>query len=177
VDWIRNRLLAPGALDGLNEEARDALLIMVNTGARPSEIVGALPEELAVEAEVPHLRIRAREGRTLKTAASKREVPLVGVSLEAARRAAARGGWSKYLLKPDTLSANVNKFLAKNGLKETPRHTAYSLRHSFEDRLLEAGVDDRVRARLMGHAYGKREAYGTGGSLKFLAKAVERIAL
>lgn len=38
--WIRDRLLAVGALDGLNEEARAVVHAMVNTGARPSEIVG-----------------------------------------------------------------------------------------------------------------------------------------
>ncbi|WP_366942749.1 hypothetical protein [uncultured Paracoccus sp.] len=36
--WIQDKLLAQGALDGLNEEARAILLAMVNTGGRPSEI-------------------------------------------------------------------------------------------------------------------------------------------
>ena len=31
--WIQNRLLAPGALDGLKPEAQAIILIMVNTGA------------------------------------------------------------------------------------------------------------------------------------------------
>ncbi|MBB4315499.1 hypothetical protein GGD82_003404 [Roseospira marina] len=35
--WIREKLLAPGALNGLNGEARAILLGMVNTGYRPSE--------------------------------------------------------------------------------------------------------------------------------------------
>ena len=39
-DWIRERLLAPGALDGLNAEARAILLGMVNTGYRPGEAAG-----------------------------------------------------------------------------------------------------------------------------------------
>ena len=38
TEWIRDHILRPGALAGLNDEARGILLIMVETGARPSEI-------------------------------------------------------------------------------------------------------------------------------------------
>ncbi|MEO0680880.1 MAG: tyrosine-type recombinase/integrase [Pseudomonadota bacterium] len=176
VEFLRAKLLAPGALDRMNEEARDALLVMVNTGARPSEIVGALPEDFRVLDNLPHLAVLPRPGRSLKTAQSEREIPLVGVSLEAARRIVARGGFSRYFLKGDGWSAAVNKFLREKGLLETDDHTAYSLRHAFEDRLLEQGTDDRLRAELMGHKY-SRPAYGRGGSLAIKARAVEGIAL
>ena len=175
-DWIKSRLLAAGALDGLNAEARDVFLVLVNTGARPSEVLGALAADFRVDAEVPHLAILPRDGRALKTPQSEREVPLAGVSLAAARRIVARGGLSpRYFLKADTWSAAVNKYLRENNLRETPRHRAYSLRHAFEDRLLEAGVDDRLRAELMGHKYA-RPAYGRGGSLPLKARAVASVA-
>ena len=174
--WIREKLLALGALDGLNEEARLALLVMVNTGARPSEILGAEALEFKVDAKVPHLAIRPGEGRALKTAQFERDVPLAGVSLEAARRLRALGGCVRYRGKADRWSAAVNKFLGANGLRETPAHRTYSLRHAFEDRLLEAGVDGRLRAELMGHKY-NRPAYGRGGSLELKADAVAQIAV
>ena len=173
--WIADRLLAPGALDRLNIEGRAALLIMLNTGCRPSEIVGALPGDFRIDADIPHLRVAPRDGRDLKTAHSEREVPLLGVSLTAAREIVAAGGFDRYHLKADSLSAAVNKYLRTNGLLETPAHVFYSLRHSFEDRLLEAGVDERLRAELMGHKY-NRPAYGRGGSLALKAEAVARIA-
>jgi integrase len=176
VDWIRGRLLAPGALDGLGAEARDVLLVMVNTGARPSEVIDALAEDFAISDPVPHFQVRAREDRTLKTDHSRRDIPLLGVSLDAARRLAEAGGPVHYRGRNDVWSATVNKFLTTNGLRETPRHTAYSLRHSFEDRLLDAGVDDRLRADLMGHKYG-RPAYGKGGALETKRDAVARIAV
>lgn len=176
VPWIKTRMLAPGALDRLGQEARDVLLVMVNTGARPSEILGALPEDFMIDAAVPHLRIRAREGRTLKTDHSRRDLPLLGVSLEAAARLSAAGGAVRYAHKGNVWSATVNKFLTENGLRETPQHTAYSLRHSFEDRLLEAGVDDRIRAELMGHKYA-RPTYGIGGALETKRDMVARIAI
>ena len=58
------------------------------------------------------------------------------------------------------VSAAINKFLEENRLKETPRHKAYSLRHSFEDRMIDAKIDDRIRRDLFGHRL-DRERYGT----------------
>ena len=74
------------------------------------------------------------------------------------------------------LSDAVNKFLRKNGLMETDQHSLYSLRHAFEDRMLAAGVDDRIRRDLFGHRL-NRERYGTGATLKHLHKVVQSIAI
>ncbi len=167
-EFIRDRILAPGALDKLNEEARDVLLVMINTGARPSEILGATYE---VGAEIPFMDISAGPDRQLKTETTARQIPLLGVSLDAARRIAARGGIRRYLDKGDGWSAAVNKFMRENGLRETPAHSAYSLRHSFEDRMTEAGVDDRIRAELMGHKY-DRPDYGRGGCMERRAEVL-----
>ncbi|MFD1794587.1 tyrosine-type recombinase/integrase [Paracoccus aurantiacus] len=175
ADWIRQRLLAPGALDRMNEEARDVLLVMVNTGARPNEIIGAGLADFAVDAEIPYLDIRENENRAVKTETSPRQIPLVGVSLDAARRIVARGGVARYVGKSDSWSAAVGKYLRENGLRETPQHSAYCLRHSFEDRMTEAGVDDRIRAELMGHKY-HRPDYGRGGSMEKRAKVLRPIS-
>lgn len=69
----------------------------------------------------------------------------------------------------------MNKFLRANGLLETPRHSLYSLRHSFEDRMLAAGIDDRIRRDLFGHRL-DRERYGKGASLEHVAELVRGIA-
>ena len=58
---------------------------------------------------------------------------------------------------------------------ESDKHVMYSLRHSFEDRLLREGVDERVRRDLMGHSL-NRERYGQGGGLAFKAEMLRRIA-
>ena len=59
---------------------------------------------------------------------------------------------------------------------ETPEHTLYSLRHAFEDRMLAAGIDDRIRRELFGHRQ-TRERYGQRASLDHLADVVRSIAL
>lgn len=171
-DWLRSRILAPGALANLNTEARCILLGMVNTGYRPSEGAALLPTHIQLEGKVPYIEIRP-EGRQLKTSNAKRTLPLAGVSLEALREC--RNGFPRYRDKPG-LSATLNKFLRENKLMESEAHVVYSLRHSFEDRLLAAGVDERIRRDLMGHAL-DRERYGSGASLEQAHEIIQRIAL
>lgn len=172
TDWIKTKLLAPGALNGLNGEAKGIILGMVNTGYRPSEGAMLTSAQIRLDTDVPHIKIEA-VGRQLKTEHSERIIPLAGVSLEAFR--AYPGGFPRYSDNPG-LSGTVNKFLRENGLLETDGHSLYGLRHSFEDRLLEAGVDERVRRDLMGHTL-TRQRYGAGGSLEFLLGEVQKIAL
>lgn len=85
-------------------------------------------------------------------------------------------GFERYRGSSAGLSAVVNKYLRNNGLLETPTHSLYGLRHSFEDRQLAAGVDERIRRDLMGHAL-NRERYGKGASLKHLQEIVQATAL
>lgn len=169
--WIRDRLLREGALSGLNKEARCILLGMVNTGYRPSEGAGLGPDQIRLEGAVPHISIEPN-GRQLKSAYARRIIPLAGVSLAAFRECPK--GFPRYADNPG-LSATVNKFLRENGLLETEAHSMYSLRHAFEDRMLAAGVDDRIRRDLFGHSL-DRERYGKGASLGQLHKIIASIA-
>ncbi|WP_210327472.1 hypothetical protein [Aminobacter carboxidus] len=97
----------------------------------------------------------------------------MGISLEAFR--AFPEGFPTYRFK-DKISDTVNKFLRENGLLETQRHTLYGLRHSFEDRMLKAGIDERVRRDLMGHGIGGRQRYGDGASLETASELLAAIA-
>lgn len=85
-------------------------------------------------------------------------------------------GFPRYSDSSASLSATVNKFLRANDLMETPKHTLYGLRHSFEDRMLAANVDERIRRDLMGHAL-ERERYGKGASLEQLHGLLQATAL
>ncbi len=170
-DWITGTILKLGALDGLNKEARCILLGMVNTGYRPSEGAGLGPAQIRLDTSVPHISIEPN-GRQLKSAYARRIIPLAGVSLAAFRECPE--GFPRYADNP-ALSATVNKYLRENKLLETPAHSMYSLRHAFEDRMLAAGVDDRIRRDLFGHSL-DRERYGKGASLEQLHEIIQRIA-
>lgn len=129
--WIREKILAAGALDGLNIEARTIVLMCVNTGARPSEIAGLMRKHVHTEGPLPYLKITP-EGRQLENAASARTIPLVGCSLDALKAwlpMAPKGRdelFPRYFGK-DAISAAANEFLSENGLLETPDHTLWGV--------------------------------------------------
>ncbi|MCF6344691.1 MAG: hypothetical protein L3J15_08490 [Devosiaceae bacterium] len=50
------------------------------------------------------------------------------------------------------------------------------LRHAFEDRMIAANIDDRIRRDLFGHTL-NRERYGKGAMLKHLHQCVQSVAL
>lgn len=172
TEFIQDHLLAPGALDGMNIEARMILYIMVETGLRPSEIVNLQRQYIVLDHKIPHIAIKEREDRLIKTENSVRTIPLVGCALWAAKRCP--DGFPRYFDNADSFSAAANKFLADNDLRPTKRHTVYSLRHSFQDRILEAKALDRVQADLMGHAF-EREKYGAGATLEAKLEVLEGI--
>ncbi|WP_404403412.1 tyrosine-type recombinase/integrase [Pelagibacterium halotolerans] len=176
--WITEKLLKVDALAGMNAEARGIMLAVAETGARPSEICNLLPEHILVDAEVPHIVIDMRDDpempRELKTAHSRREIPLVGMALDVFKHFPK--GFPRYFEREEAASAAINKFLRENGLLPTEKHTFYSLRHSFEDRLKEANIDLEMRQILMGHRRSRTE-YGMGGSLAWRRTLMERVAL
>ncbi|WP_255007071.1 DUF6538 domain-containing protein [Roseovarius sp. M141] len=171
-EWIQDKILALRALDGLNDEARAILLICVNTGARPSEVATLMPERIALSANTPHIQIRA-DGRVVKTKRAVRDIPLVGVALEAARKFS--NGFPRYRDTPSSLSGIQLKYMRNNGLMETEDHVIYSLRHSFEGRMLKANFPERVKADLMGHDI-NRERYGAGLPLADMAALLDSIS-
>lgn len=178
VAWIKDRILAPGALAGLNEEARGVLLILVETGARMGEICNLTSPTIDIASNVPHIKIEPREDpddpREIKTHSSIRSVPLVGVSLEAMRKHP--NGFPRYKDKETVLSNTLNKFFRDNSLFPTTKHTIYSLRHAFEDRMKEAGIDHELRKILMGHSI-DRPDYGIGGSLEWRMQELKKLEL
>jgi hypothetical protein len=67
-------------------------------------------------------------------------------------------------------------YLKDNKLLPTKNHRAYSTRHTYEKRMVEAGYDDEFRRRMLGHDT-DRPDYGDGGSLAWRAERMAAIAL
>lgn len=176
--WLIGTILKPGALAGLNDEARGIVLALVETGARPSEICNLTPGDIRTSDPVPHLIIQPRDDpddpREIKTASSMRSVPLVGVALKVFERHP--NGFPRYRDKEMHLSATLNKFFKENKLFPTGKHKIYSFRHSFEDRMKEAGLDEELRRLLMGHTI-DRPTYGSGGGLEWRRAELRKIEL
>ncbi len=178
TEWIQGTILAPGALAGMNDEGRGITLALVETGCRPGELCNIAPRDIFPDAEVPYIHVRARtdpdDTRNIKTEQSDRKIPLVGVALEVFKRHPK--GFPRYKDKEDSYSAMANKYLKENGLRPSPLHSVYSFRHSFEDRMLEGGIDLELREVLVGHKLA-RPVYGEKGTLQFRQKVLGAIAL
>jgi len=172
VEHIRDQILALGALDGLNDEARDVIYVMTETGARPSEIVNLTNSRIVLDGPIPYIRIEA-EGRLLKTDHSARDIPLVGLALEAMKRHPR--GFPRYADKGSTLSATLMKHFKSRKLLPTPKHSIYSLRHSFKDRIRSVEAPEELIDELMGHSNGKPR-YGDGYGLQLKRKYLQMIA-
>lgn len=171
ADYVRAHFLAEGALASLNAEARGITVMVAATGMRPSEVAGLAAERIRLDAPIPFVAVRP-DGRQLKTRHSVRDMPLAGPSLRIMQKFS--DGFPRYRESPDSLSAIVNKALGAAGLRPTPGHTLYSLRHTFKDRLIAIEAPPRVQDALMGHAVGEIE-YGAGPSLEQRAAWLTRV--
>jgi integrase len=172
ASFVQNQILNPENLAGLNEEAKALVYIMADTGARVSEVIGLLPEDIFLDKEIPFIWIRPNKKRTLKNRPSERQVPLVGAALKGIQMIP--HGFLRYDLA-DSVSNLVNQYFDNNGLKPSLLHTLYSLRHTFKDRLRDIGAPEEVTDELMGHS-GHRPRYGRGHTLETKYEWLKKIA-
>lgn len=170
--FVQKTLLAAGTFGDLNAEARRIIYVMADTGLRPSEICNLTEKTIRLDHKIPHVEVLP-EGRQTKTRDSRRTIPLVGVALAAMK--AQPQGFPRYRHNAGSHSALVNRMLTEKNLRPTPRHTLYSLRHCFEDRLTAVEAPEKVMAILMGHKF-SRPRYGAGPSLEQKQQWLQRIA-
>lgn len=170
--YVQKTLLSSGALEGLNEDARYLVYAMADTGARESELIALRPEDIFLKSKIPYIWIRRHAGSQLKTDNAERQIPLVGAALYAFRKRPE--GFARYKTS-EAASATINKYLTINGLRPTPEHSLYSLRHTFKDRLRDAGAPEEVIDNLMGHE-GHRPRYGRGHNLETKYLWMKKIA-
>lgn len=182
VNWILEKWFAPGALDCLNDEARDILLISIETGSRQNEIFNLPASAIRLDDPIPHLLVANQmsenrsDRREIKNMPSRRQIPLVGVALAAARRHP--NGFPRYR-NSSAYSNGVNKTLRNNNL--LPKGiTIGGVRHSWESRMKKAGYANDDRGELMGHSRKRtrgREAYGDIMSLEERLAIAQEISL
>ena len=172
-EWVRTRILEPGMFDELRLELRVLVYLLIETGARLSELVNLRAENIRLNHKVPHIQIRPEQKRELKTDDSVRDIPLVGVALAAIQ--ACPDGFPYYYDRATLVSANLMKAFRIRKLLPTSQHVIYSFRHAFEDRMLHGELDYGLRCALMGHKNDRPE-YGTGGSLEHKRDQLAKIA-
>ncbi len=172
-EWVREKFLSSGSLKFLPEESRYILYALIETGCRPSEITNLRRSNIIISTESPFLKIRPGPRRELKSPSSVRDIPLIGIALEVFLRYP--DGFPTYRDKSERASQHLLKALRARQLMPSHQHVIYSFRHSFERRMLEAGLDYDLRCRFMGHAIARPD-YGGGGGIRFRRDQLLKIA-
>lgn len=178
---ITNRIEAKA-----NTQLETIWKLMEGTGCRLSEIVGLRASDVILQNDIPFLRIESHDLRRLKTSSSVRSVPLVGVTLETAKKALREAGNGDMLLSNYTGGARdsdrASQALMKHvrAVVQDKKAVVYSLRHTMKDRLRLAEVPKHVQDEILGHSHkGVGEDYG-GESARLeishrgLTKALEK---
>ena len=164
--------------------ARLAALIQLNTGMRISEPVLARLDDLVLDHSIPHIWVKRNELTDRKTLTSIRCIPLLGVSLEAAKELhrLAREQNSNWLIPQyaneignSTCSATLNKCMKHLNFR------THMFRHAFIDRLKACGdIPVPIAESITGHGRNASEFanYGSVGYTLAQKKAViERILI
>lgn len=167
-----------------DDDRRWLFALMLDTGARLSEMAGLLLSDIHLNSPVPYVNIQRHPWRRIKNDNSVREVPLVGASLWAAKRIHAdavkgqRFAFPRYAseagCKGNSASATLVKWIRSTGIDGVN----HELRHTISDRLREVECPKPIMDAIEGH--GKRDhsdGYGQGYSLKVKREWLDRVAL
>lgn len=162
------------------DERRLLVALLSDTGMRLSEAIGLVWEDIHLDHEYPHISLKPHPWRRLKTSGSKRLIPLVGASLEAVK-VMHRQSTTHFLFpsyanenecKGNSCSAALNKWLKHYA----PDAVIHSFRHSFRDRLRNAGVQSEIIDQLGGWSrQSVGQGYGQGYDLPKLYNSMHSI--
>lgn len=154
---------------------------------RLGEIVQLLKSDIKQENGIWYFDVTGGEGKSLKTASSKRRVPIHSVLLQLGFLDLVKTGPSSDRVFPEIkkgadgyASHNFSKWWGRYathvGVK-TERTAFHSLRHNFLDALHAAGSQDYINKVLMGHVdKSVHGGYGSGAPLSALKEVLDKIA-
>ena len=152
------------------DERRLLVALISDTGMRLSEALGLVWGDIRLDHEYPHIQLIPHSWRRLKTSGSKRLIPLVGAAYHAVRtmhqQRTTQFLFNSYAdesgCKGNSCSAALNKWLKQH----VPKAVVHSFRHSFRDRLRNAGVQSEMIDQLGGwSSQSVGQAYGDGFGL------------
>jgi len=175
---VKDRLLASDA------PYRWIGLIQLNTGMRISEPSLARLDDLVLEHDIPHLWVRKNSLTDRKTKTSIRAVPLIGVSLVAAKKLHdyAKSRRSEWLC-PNYAKENGNASCSAimNKTLRDLNFRSHMFRHAFIDRLKACNdIPTRVAESVTGHSRGGSEfdTYGSVGyTLEQKLEIIKRVEI
>lgn len=157
--------------------------ILEGTGCRLAEVAGLRVADLHLDHPIPHITVEWHDDRRIKNKVSRRNVPLLGDALAAAKEAGGAAKGETLLFPaygrrsgPDAASAALGKHV--RACVSDPKVTTHSLRHLTKDRLRLAGVSKADQDIVLGHSSGSvGEDYGGDEARLKVAERALRAAL
>jgi integrase len=165
----------------LDDDIRWLVAIIFDSGMRLSEAAGLMLADLCLDEEVPYIDLKQHPHRRLKTASSERKIPLVGMSLWAAKRLKQHSTglycFPRYTnperCNSNSASAAINKWIKTVGGSNDVVH---GLRHSFRDRLRAVEAPTDMIDQLGGWSLKSvGQGYGDGYDLELLISCLTKI--
>ena len=166
----------------LDDDIRWLVAIICDSGMRLSEAAGLIIHDLKLEEDIPYIDLKPHPHRRLKTASSERKIPLVGLSLWAAKRLKQHSAglycFPRYTsferCNSNSASAAINKWIKTVGGSNDVIH---GLRHSFRDRLRAIEAPTDMIDQLGGWALKSvGQGYGDGYDLELLVKYLRKLS-
>ena len=165
-----------------DDDLRWLVALLSDTGMRLGEATGLLKSDIILDTDLPHINLQPHNWRRLKTKASKRQIPLVGLSLWAAEKIKDHQSdnsfaFPRYCNKlgcnANSASSALNKWMKEsigNG------YVLHSFRHSMRDRLRNVECPSEIIDQIGGWTRESiGEGYGDGHSLKLEFKWMQNI--
>lgn len=162
-----------------DDELRWIIALLSDTGMRLGEAIVLLKSDINLCGEIPHIDLKPHPWRRLKTPGSERQVPLVGASLWAAKRALDQHTDTKFVFpkycsdqgyKTNSASAALNKWFRHHAPKGRVVH---SFRHSVRDRLRATECSANIIDKIGGWSTaGVGSSYGTGYPIEVLDRCM-----
>jgi len=165
----------------LDDDIRWLVAIIFDSGMRLSEAAGLMIDDLCLDEETPYINLKPHTHRRLKTASSERKIPLVGMSLWAAKRLREHSTglycFPRYTnserCNSNSASAAINKWIKTVGGSNDVIH---GLRHSFRDRLRAVEAPTDMIDQLGGWALKSvGQGYGDGYDFELLVRYMNQI--
>lgn len=157
-------------------EVKAMMLVAMNTGTYVSELAQMAPEDVILDGDLPHLKIRLGAFRKeLKTDERERDIPLVGIALETMKQFP-NGFEARFDTERGIANLNTACWKFINPIvKDTKGKSFKSFRHRFATLIRRTDHKDQVQDALMGHATGKGGMtgyYGDGVTLEQMHRAL-----
>ena len=163
-------------------------LLCLFHGLRNGEAAGLRVEDIAQEDGIRVLRVRAYDGKRIKTSGSRGTLPIHPELLRMGflSHVAARGDAGEMLLFPEGVANSRGQIAAKLAERfsekvkrlgfEGRKLGMHSFRHNFEDRLRAAELPERTSLALARRTEsGSSRIYGDGLAVPQMAEAIERV--